>query len=112
MKSNTVVLDLNCYLELKEFKEKIEKEYIKINIYCYNSYRNSNTEYLTKDETVIKLGKQIDQLNKELYDLKSLEIDLMRKSEGIKEDLKDFKYKIKRLSIWEFIKYKIDKLEL
>lgn len=112
MEKNTVVLNLYDYLALKEFKEKIEKEYNQVTIHNNGRYSSTTIQYLTKDETIISLSKQIDQLKEQAENLDRIGRELSNKTIQLNSEFGDFKYKVKRLSIWEFIKYKIDKLEL
>lgn len=113
MEKNTVVLDLYDYLALKEFKEKIEKDYIQVTINESSSGRNyysrTTNKFLTKDEVIIKLGEEINKLKEQAYNLVETGKDLNEKTIQINRDFFNFKEQVKKMSIWEFLKYRKQK---
>lgn len=127
MEKDSVLLDLNKYNELRDFKrETLEgKTYTFYEAYvgCEN---NINAKFITKDETIIalseeneKLGKKDQEHNKELRRLRyefSNERDKnikLTKDLGAKVDEITGLYnkvdEIKKMSIWEFIKWRKSK---
>ena len=93
METNTVLLSLEDYNELRGFKEKISKGYIK----DYSNF--SRTYFTTKDKAI----KKITDLNKELHkEISRLEFEL-----GNKEIAKDICITdIRKMSIWQFNKWR------
>lgn len=105
METNTVVLTLSDYNELREFKEKMEKgnTYVVPQPHTYNSWLNNysplpSVKYITTDMAVKELLGRNDKLsaiNEEL----NIECNHLRNSRpNIRE--------LKRMSIWEFIKWR------
>jgi len=98
MKTNTVVLSLKDYNDLKEFKKKMEEGYT-YKIPQPHVFRNVlripeiclPINYITTDETVIELLEK----NKEL--LKIIEMN---------DKCFNTLNKVKKMSIWEFIKWR------
>jgi hypothetical protein len=104
MDTNTVVLNLNDYNQLREFKEKMEEGHTykltqpSTSIFTYMGTCYSPTTYVTTDLAVIELlerNKDLSEINERLsaecYMLKSQNRQLT---------------KIKEMSIWEFIKWR------
>ena len=106
METNTVVLSLSDYNELREFKEKMEEGYTyKLNqpytqspMWANNYGLFQPAKYITTDLALKELLERTDKItaiNNELY-----------------FECQDLKYnrpnisKLKRMSIWEFIKWR------
>jgi hypothetical protein len=92
MEKDTVLLSLETYNQLRDFKENIEKgNSIEITGYGYSCYQ----KFITTDEAIKNLMKDKDNLQKEISELKQgekpREITL---------------YEIKKMSIWKFLKWR------
>lgn len=91
MEKNTVLLDLEDYNELREFKEKTESGLIPVWSGCEMYY------YYSKAKAIKKIVEINNALNKQCQELKD-------KIAGKPKEttLKD----IKKMSIWQFIKWR------
>lgn len=105
METNTVLLSLSDYNELREFKENMEK----YNVYklsqpysnpfsCLNYQLHIPLKYITTDEAIIELLERNNQLS-EMHDKLAIECDKLKRETISKE-------KISKMSIWEFIKWR------
>ncbi len=94
MEKNTVLLSLEDYNELREFKEKTESGFVPVwnccGIYCH---------FYTKDEAI----KDIAEQNK---GLKNKMLKLEVNDEIVKEECKEEIKEIRKMSIWQFMKWK------
>ena len=106
METNTVVLSLNDYNQLREFKEKMEEgntykllqPYVSRSVYWGSEY-HSPVNYITTDEAVIELLERNKELLKINTELKEEMVEMNRNSiETIN--------KVKKMSIWEFIRWR------
>lgn len=91
MEPNTILLDVEKYNELRDFKLNIEKGNT---LYVYNNYGHYGAHFITESEAVEKLTKHIKELDDiidELKNPKTKEIDIRE---------------IKRMSIFEFLKWR------
>jgi len=101
MEKNTVLLSLEDYNELREFREEVKKGKTVV----LSHYRcDVGTEYITTVEAIDKLAEQnsgliedIKSYRDEIYELKNPE----PKVEMAKEELE----KVGKMSIWRFIKW-------
>lgn len=91
-RKNTVLLDVEKYNELRDFKQKIEEKYTyatKCSNYFYE------VRYITTDEAI----KEIEELNKSL----SKRVEDLKSANNPKEiTIED----LKRMSYWEFRKWR------
>jgi len=117
MEKDTVVLSLKDYNELREFKEKINHNYV-IEVKLSNCSCYRVREFITKDEAIKTLGDINKQLAEEhkTYDavyreLKNTEYRVKKQEEQLEflKDAVDEKYRVKKMSIWEFIKWRKQK---
>ena len=94
METNTVLLSLEDYNELRDFKTEIEKG----NTFCGWHYGwGSDVRYISTDEAV----REMAECNKELQDkIHELNDTIAGKPKEIK--LKD----VYKMSIWQFMKWK------
>ena len=110
MEKDTVILSLVDYNKLREFKEKVEQDYVVEKVYWYgqDSYKYFTKDSAIKtiiedfnnkkkhfDELVVKLKESEDAL----YELKKLVPNKPIKKDPTLED-------IKKMSYWEFRKWK------
>jgi len=84
MEANTVILDLEEYIKLREFKENIEKGLVPVKTY-YNGIPWCYT-YISKDEALNMLAKDNKTLQQEIIKMK--------------------KERKVRKSLWQFFKWK------
>ena len=106
METNTVVLSLSDYNELREFKEKMEegytynlsKPYVQSSIWSINSSVFEPVKYITTDMAVKKLLDRNDKLSAINDELNNEVNRLMNSRPNIDE--------LKRMSIWEFIRWR------
>lgn len=112
MSKEMVTVEFDKYLELLELKKEIENNKIVFNDYDYNSYKKIRQIIYTKDDAVSKLANELKESNKMCsklnYTIESLEHDKIVYSE-------DMEYKIsiiRKFSIWEFLKFRRDKLKI
>ncbi|MCK9446981.1 hypothetical protein M0Q50_09045 [bacterium] len=88
---NTVVLDLQYYNELRDFKENMIKENI---LYTYGGYHES---YITTDVAI----KKISVINEELKE----EIRKLKNPETVEKTISE----IRNMNIFQFLKWKFKK---
>jgi hypothetical protein len=104
MKKNTVILDVEKYNELRDFKKAIEDGFI-IKTYDGFSYMKMN---MTESEALVEMSKRIDELNKINNDLWSkiatLNLEIKELKNPVKKELTVDD--IKKMSYWEFKKWK------
>lgn len=123
MGKDTVVLDLNTYNELRDFKREILEGKTCTFYTAYVGNHDINTKFITKDETIIalseeneKLGKKDQEHNTELKRLRDeflkerdKNIQLTKDLGSLLEEKIDVSKtlsKVKRMSIWKFIKWR------
>lgn len=90
---NTVTIDLEIYNQLRDFKKTIEENNT-IRINSLNSFFQSSYNFITKDE----LSKEILYKNKELNE----------ENIKLKENNRLEINKLKKMSVWEFIKWRTE----
>lgn len=92
MEKNTVLLSLDRYNELREFKEKLESGKKLVTIQDYGAFMGSKTTtYLTDDKIAAKLTERVKNLSET--------------NSSLKESNSEFKNQISALSL-ELDKYK------
>ena len=96
METNTVLLSLNDYNELRDFQKKISEGYIEV-------YGNSGLRiyYTTKDEVIKEIAAHNKDLTDKIGELGG-KISRLKHLEMFKPTNDDFK----KMSIWQFIKWK------
>jgi hypothetical protein len=102
MEKDTVLLDVEKYNALRDFKEYIEKgNTLEVNNLRYNSYRR----FITTDEAVKIIVKDreliVSELEKENEDLK-LQIRNLENPAPKEMSIND----LKKMSYWEFRKWR------
>ena len=90
METNTVILSLNDYNELRDFKDKIQKEYT-LNTWC--SYHSHQT-WVSTNDALKELAETNNLLEKTIRELKYP----IKKEPSISE--------IKKMSVWQFLKWR------
>lgn len=98
---NTVILDLEEYILLRDFKNEIEKGNVyHVTYYSHCGVTNSH-EFISKDESINEVTKineelinLIDELRDEIHNLR-----YPRKQELTIDD-------VKQMSVWKFLKWK------
>lgn len=95
MKENTVILDVETYNNLRDFRKTIESGgFVHIQSGTY-SYRE---DFFTKDDGNAKLIKEIEELSNQIEDLKTPPEIIVDPEEKINE--------IKKMNWWQFRKWK------
>ena len=94
---NTVVLPLDKYNELREFKEQIEKGSTYISETQSRFSWKVRLGFLTKDETAKQMGGLIKVLNSDIVKLENELHEMKSKAVSIK--------KLKSLSWWGLIRF-------
>jgi len=100
METNTVVLNLSDYNELREFKEKMEEGYTYKLIWTANHGIFQPAMYITTDlalKELLERNDKITAINSELYK-ECIDLKNNRPNINIGE--------LKKMSIWEFIKWR------
>lgn len=97
MEQNTVILSLDNYNDLREFKEKIEQD--------YTFYVNIHYTYklVSKSETVKDLTKEINKLSKEPQKLKNEIYDLSMTIKRLESELSTLREP--KTSFWCWLKF-------
>ena len=101
MKANTVVLTINEYNELRDFKKRIEDG--KICGIKYGGFGLSSGEYFyTENKAIAKFEDKNNELEIKIKDLESTvkRLEIMDKINPREID------KLKKMSYWEFRKWK------
>ena len=106
METNTVVLTLSDYNELREFKEKMEEgytyqlsqPYVQSSVWLTHYTAPPPVKYITTDLAVKKLLDRNDKLSAINDELNNEVNRLMNSRPNIGE--------LKRMSIWEFIRWR------
>lgn len=96
MEKNTVTISLEDYNDLRDFKKEMA-ESSKVAIFGHR-YEPYNLRFVTKDQAVIELAKEIDVLMDENSQLRQ---QLNYERQQLKP-LND----IKKMSIWQFLKWR------
>lgn len=100
MEKNSVMLDIDRYNELYNFKKNIENNHV-IAISNVWDNGNQNTKIYTPDGMVKEIAKVNDDLKQEILDLKQEISDLKHDKE------KELTItEIKNLSLWKFLKWR------
>jgi len=105
MEANTVVLSLNEYNALRDFKTNLEKG----NIYRYIGYRQVSsyasmevTCFVTSDEAVKEASEANEKLTEEISKLTNRINELERPPVSKEKSIEE----IRKMSMWEFRKWK------
>jgi len=124
MEKDTVVLDLKTYNELRDFKTEILEGKTCTFYTAYNGYNHDlNTKFITKDETIIALSEENERMGKKDQEhgeeLRRLRNEFSTEREKNIRLTKELGYfvdennklnetflKTKKMSIWEFIKWR------
>ena len=100
MKKNTIILDVNEYNDLRDFKNKIENGnfLVSVKIFRNGSYINTyKARIYTKDTTI----KMLTDANK------TLQNEILKLAEQLSPSPKETNLEdIKKTSYWEFRKWK------
>lgn len=86
-----VTIDVEVYEELLLFKNNLQSEFYA----CHTWHNQPSYYYVTKEQAVSDLQIRLDNVKKEIYDLKAEKVYPIEK--------------IKRMSIFEFIRWKRQK---
>lgn len=120
MEKNTVVIDLNTYNELRDFKNKIMEVG---NEYTIQLIGNSTIKILSNDETIKQISKTNEEISSNYINIseKKLKLHLENTEYEIKNNLLEVKIdelklkieilnqeknNIRKMSIWEFVKWR------
>jgi hypothetical protein len=114
MKKNAVILSLKNYNELREFKDRLEEQFIvkRIHTGCDDSIF---IEYKSLDDSIedvrlynAKLYKHNEELHKINNGIINENSDLQEKIVNLeKEYLEKYKQKLKNYSFWKLVKLKL-----
>lgn len=93
METNTVILSVQDYNELRDFKNKIENDY------SYNTWRSTcsfslHEQWVTNSQAIKELSETNNELMKIINELRSP----TKKEPSINE--------IKKMSVWQFLKWR------
>lgn len=107
METNTVVLNLNDYNQLREFKEKMEEgntyklpqPYVYGNGQYFMGQSYPSTTYITTDEVVTELLEKNKQLS-------AINDGLANDRNRLKFENDSINSKFAKMSIWEFMRWK------
>ena len=103
MKTNTVILSIDDYNRLRDFRENIKNEKV-ILVTCsdYNDEYDDDYVFITKDKA-LKMAEEANiSLLEEINELKE-EVNKLKNTETPKEYIID---ELKSMSIWQFSKWK------
>jgi hypothetical protein len=100
MEKDTVLLNVETYNELRDFKKEIEDGYT---YRVYIGMWGSSLRFIGTDEALEEMGQKLEEKQKEINELKKLS----KKEPSKKEPSID---EIKSMSWWKFRKWKAGKL--
>ena len=112
---NTVILDLNQYNELKEFKEEISKSKIYVKAvpqvngyvgYNFNTVYVHDKEYITESEAIKEISDRYDIVVKQHEELERIIFELRNPPKTSKEPTV---IDLKNMSLWKLLKWKFKK---
>ena len=101
MDKNTVLLSVEDYNELRDFKKKITDGNVLTEYCSFGIGGSSRTSYYTNDEVAKELHTKNERLKKDIRDLEKKIEDLEKPKP--KETTID---EIKKMSVWQFLKWK------
>ncbi|WP_159522919.1 hypothetical protein [Sunxiuqinia indica] len=101
MDKNTVLLSVEDYNALRDFKKEITDGNVLVEYYSFGFGVSSRTRYYTNDEVAKELHKKNDNLKNKIKDLENRIKDL--ENPKPKETTID---EIKKMSVWQFLKWK------
>lgn len=88
MKTNTVLIDLETYNDLRDFKEKMVKDH---SYFIVDTYNGCRQKIVTIDEAVKDLISINNLLQKEINDVDEIASELNS---------------VKQMSVWQFMKWR------
>lgn len=101
MDKNTVLLSVEDYNALRDFKKKITDGNVLVEYYSFGIGESSTTSYYTSDEVAKELHKKNYNLKQEIeeFEKKIKELENTKQKETTIDE-------IKKMSIWQFLKWK------
>jgi len=109
-KEEKVVISLQTYNELRDFKEMVLKnDCVRVNRFSiFGKTPFVQYEIITKDETIKKLIEESNKIRDNFEKNINIAIEIHKKEllESFKSSFKLKLSKIKKMSIWQFIKFR------
>ena len=107
MEKNTVLLSLDDYNKLREFKENVEfgGTVVKTLNYVYLY----NREFISKTEALDQLAKEFETMNGKLSEKDSTITNLSNIIKNLTDSAQNNTTKFKKMSLFEFAKFKMSK---